>query len=208
MSMPLDQLQQPPPSLSYTHYSRHGSVGPVIAVLAVIAILGTLAAIVGRLCSGRRIMGHGQYDIESWLEEKCSSCIDGRVNPPPLPSADISAGSVPLSIPIHTQEETKPDEPSSQNPRPKGGSWNGVFHDTVISSASVLFPFSSFCQGTCRERGPHLKNGFSIDEKWLKCWTIFAFFFSSPLLHSHIVGLGRTIFNEFSLFKYFRDLWR
>ncbi|RVW50479.1 hypothetical protein CK203_086830 [Vitis vinifera] len=121
--MPLDQLQQrrhhyltPHLLKAWISWSRSS------AVLAVIAILGTLAAIVGRLCSGRRIMGHGQYDIESWLEEKCSSCIDGRVNPPPLPSADISAGSVPLSIPIHTQEETKPDEPSSQNPRPKGGS--------------------------------------------------------------------------------------
>ena len=123
MSMPLDQQQHPQPSpsvtvtqLSYTSYSRHGSFGPLIAVLAVVAILGALAAIVGRLCSGRRIMGHGQYDIESWLEEKCSSCIDGRINPPPLPGADISAVSAPPSIPVQTHEETKQDD------EPGGGS--------------------------------------------------------------------------------------
>lgn len=131
--MPLDQQQRPPPSsltatqLPYTSsYSNQGSgsVGPLIAVLAVVTVLGALAALVGRLCSGRGIMGgHGQYDIETWLDEKCSSCIDGRMNPPPLPSSDLPAGSFPLppSIPVQTNEETKKDKSSHHNPpRPSG----------------------------------------------------------------------------------------
>ncbi|KAG9130165.1 hypothetical protein Leryth_018756 [Lithospermum erythrorhizon] len=71
-------------------HSRHGSVGPVIGVLAVIAVLGGVAVMVGRLCSGRKIMGHGQYDLETWVEMKFASCIDGHVSvhhpvPPPPP---------------------------------------------------------------------------------------------------------------------------
>ncbi|KAL3843936.1 hypothetical protein ACJIZ3_001339 [Penstemon smallii] len=81
------QQQQPPPvemaQQVYTAHTGHGSVGPVIGVLAVIAILGAIAVMIGRLCSGRRVMGFGQYDFESWAETKCASCIDGRVDPPP-----------------------------------------------------------------------------------------------------------------------------
>ncbi|KAG6472193.1 hypothetical protein ZIOFF_069650 [Zingiber officinale] len=68
-----------------------GSVGPVIAVLAVIAVLGVIAGLVGRLCSGRTVMGYGHYDLEGWFERKCASCIDGRLAasaPPPRPSAN------------------------------------------------------------------------------------------------------------------------
>ena len=104
---PIDQQQQqlPPPSpeavtqQAYTAHSGHGSVGPVIAVLAVITILGVIAGMIGRLCSGRRIMGHGQYDFESWVETKCSSCLDGRVGPPPpprQPPPDISDQPLPV----------------------------------------------------------------------------------------------------------------
>ncbi|KAA8545905.1 hypothetical protein F0562_020644 [Nyssa sinensis] len=93
MSTPIvePQQQQPPPMAvtqqAYTTHSGHGSIGPVIAVLAVITFLGVIAGMIGRLCSGRRIMGHGQYyDFEGWVERKCSflsstakSTIRGRM---------------------------------------------------------------------------------------------------------------------------------
>lgn len=95
MSTSIEPQQQPPPPppppMEVTHQSYnasqsgHGSIGPVIGVLAVITILGAIAVMIGRLCSGRRIMGHGQYDFEGWVEAKCGSCIDGRVDPPPRP---------------------------------------------------------------------------------------------------------------------------
>ncbi|KAK8642499.1 hypothetical protein V6N13_011840 [Hibiscus sabdariffa] len=98
--MPL--VQQPPPvtvtQQPYSsHATTHSSIGPVIAVLLVIVVLGIVAGMIGRLCTGRKIMGYGQYDIESWIETKCSSCIDGRVYPP-QPSPNASATSVPPSI--------------------------------------------------------------------------------------------------------------
>lgn len=66
-----------------SHYSSGGHVGPVIAVLAVIAVLGILAGLLGRLCSGRTILGYGpHFDLESWVETKCSACLDGHVAPP------------------------------------------------------------------------------------------------------------------------------
>ncbi|EXB38638.1 hypothetical protein L484_014453 [Morus notabilis] len=101
MSLPLNQ-QAPPvvtvatqPSYNNVHVS-HGSIGPVIAVLIVIMILGVIAVVVGRMCSGKRIMGYGQFDVESWAERKCSSCIDGRINAP-IPRANGSVTSVPVS---------------------------------------------------------------------------------------------------------------
>ncbi|GAB4837963.1 hypothetical protein Ancab_027491 [Ancistrocladus abbreviatus] len=60
-----------------------GSVGAVIAVLAVVTILAIIAAAIGRLCSGRSIMGYGHFDVEAWTETKCSSCVDGHVCPAP-----------------------------------------------------------------------------------------------------------------------------
>lgn len=65
------------------HYSApSGHVGPVIGVVAMIAVLGILAGLVGRLCSGRTVLGYGpHFDVEAWLESKCSSCLDGRVAP-------------------------------------------------------------------------------------------------------------------------------
>ncbi|XP_074556818.1 uncharacterized protein LOC141812705 [Curcuma longa] len=97
MSLPFPQQQfqpPPPPPVVYpVPYRSHGggSVGPVIAVLAVIAVLGVIAGLVGRLCSGRTVMGYGHYDLEGWFERKCASCIDGRLEapaPPPRPSAN------------------------------------------------------------------------------------------------------------------------
>ena len=110
MSTPF--VQQPPPievtQQAYTTHSGHGSVGPVIAVLAVITVLGVIAGMIGRLCSGRRVMGHGEYDVETWVETKCSSCVDGRITPPtprprPPPPPEHNSG-----------EESPPEEPPQE----------------------------------------------------------------------------------------------
>ncbi|KAG8497936.1 hypothetical protein CXB51_007174 [Gossypium anomalum] len=109
-STPLEQQSPPPPPYggvtqqAYTVHKGHGSVGPVIAVLTVITILGIIAAMIGRLCSGRRrIMGHAPpYDCESWVERKCSSCLDGRSNPSPPREAPV------VTVPIEdTHQEIK-----------------------------------------------------------------------------------------------------
>ncbi|CAL9774738.1 unnamed protein product [Musa acuminata subsp. burmannicoides] len=94
MSLPFQQLQPPPPPLYVESYRSHGgSVGPVIAVLAVIMVLGVIAGIVGRLCSGRTIMGYGHYDLEGWFERRCAPCIDGRLEAPtPRPRAPGTGG--------------------------------------------------------------------------------------------------------------------
>ncbi|KAF8405085.1 hypothetical protein HHK36_009982 [Tetracentron sinense] len=119
MSMPLEPQQQIPPPTpmavtveGYTTRSGHGSVGPVIAVLAVITILGVVAGMIGRLCSGRRIMGHGHYDFQVWVERKCSSCIQGRIDPPP-PDTNSSGDSVPVAIPIDIPQETEQNPPAT-----------------------------------------------------------------------------------------------
>ncbi|GKV04697.1 hypothetical protein SLEP1_g16817 [Rubroshorea leprosula] len=96
MSIPLVQPPRPPVTVvqqSYISHSDHASIGPFIAVLVVIIILGIVAVMIGRLCTGKKIMtGYGQYDIESWIETKCASCIDGRIIPPPERTADASSG--------------------------------------------------------------------------------------------------------------------
>ncbi|XVF45189.1 hypothetical protein PTKIN_Ptkin02bG0185000 [Pterospermum kingtungense] len=126
MSTPLEQQQQPPlagvSQQVYRARTGHGSVGPVIAVLAVITILGVIAGMIGRLCSGRPIMGHGHYDFEGWVERKCSSCLDGRVEdpPPPLPTE-----AVPVAVPAEeTQQEIKDEEKheEAQGQKQHGGS--------------------------------------------------------------------------------------
>ncbi|KAK7310874.1 hypothetical protein RJT34_08647 [Clitoria ternatea] len=111
------QQEQPPPVIVSQESSQHGSVGPVVGVMVVIIVLGVIAVMIGRLCSGRRIMGHGQYDVESWAERKCSTCIDGRINLPiPRPSSEPNNTSLPAT-PIHSQE-TKRTEQSSQSSPP------------------------------------------------------------------------------------------
>ncbi|KAL1344149.1 hypothetical protein HN51_018030 [Arachis hypogaea] len=114
-SMPMYQ-QQPPPQQSYDDgMSEHDSVGPVVGVLVVVIVLGVIAVMIGRLCSGRRIMGYGQYDIESWAERKCSTCIDGRINLSlPTRTSESTTSSVP-ETPIHAPQETKQPEQSSHN---------------------------------------------------------------------------------------------
>ncbi|CAL9098838.1 unnamed protein product, partial [Musa hybrid cultivar] len=118
MSLPFQQQQQLPPPPVYAYRSHGGSVGPVIAVLAAIAVLGVIAGILGRLCSGRTIMGYGHYDLEGWVERKCASCIDGRLEAPPQPrrpSANATGGSLPspsAAAPQAKQSERRPDAPA------------------------------------------------------------------------------------------------
>jgi hypothetical protein len=90
----------------------------VIAVLAVITILGVIAGMIGRLCSGRRIMGHGQYDFESWVERKCSSCLDGRVGPPPPRPPPATASAEPEMVEV--QQEIKEEEEAHENTHGQG----------------------------------------------------------------------------------------
>lgn len=111
MSMPLDQqvIQPPPPYLNEQVSASHsgfGRVGPLIAVLAVVTILGVLAGMLGRLCSGRTVMGYGNYGFEEWIERKCASCIDGRISPPPPPPPPPPAagGGVPVPMPAEAPE--------------------------------------------------------------------------------------------------------
>lgn len=113
---PLQQQQQPPPMVvaaqqASTAHSGHGSVGPVIGVLAVIIILGAISVMIGRLCSGRRIMGRGRYDFEEWAETKCASCFDGRALPPSLPPMvaehSVSSSSSDATPAVVPQEETQ-----------------------------------------------------------------------------------------------------
>ncbi|OIW14854.1 hypothetical protein TanjilG_30576 [Lupinus angustifolius] len=120
MSMPM--YQQPPlvtvsqQHSSYDRASEHDSIGPLIGVLIVVILLGIIAVMIGRLCSGRRIMGYGQYDIESWAESKCSTCIDGRINlsSPPIRTTEPTT----ISLPATPTQETKQAEPSSHNQTP------------------------------------------------------------------------------------------
>ncbi|XP_038885752.1 uncharacterized protein LOC120076044 [Benincasa hispida] len=122
MSLPIEQ-QSPPAAEMQQNYGGHpgsGSVGPVIGVLVVIIVFAVVAVVVGRLCSGRSIMGYGHFDLESWAETKCSSCIDGRISPPP-PRVDgcAAAASLPAgTMAARPQQETKQEqeEPASQNP--------------------------------------------------------------------------------------------
>ncbi|MED6206570.1 hypothetical protein PIB30_028159 [Stylosanthes scabra] len=99
---PLSLLPPPPPpppievtQQAYTTHSGNGSVGAVIGVVAVITVLGVVAGVIGRICSGRRVMGFGDYDIETWVETKCSSCVDGTIvirshrPPPPVPPPQV-----------------------------------------------------------------------------------------------------------------------
>ncbi|KAH9301989.1 hypothetical protein KI387_013572, partial [Taxus chinensis] len=70
-----------------------GSIGTLVVVLAAITILGVLAGVVARICGGRHLTGDGDYDFEGWVENKCSTCIDGTLSggaahSPPKPSAD------------------------------------------------------------------------------------------------------------------------
>ncbi|KAK7362674.1 hypothetical protein VNO77_04794 [Canavalia gladiata] len=119
MSTPIVQQYSPPTEVTqqaYTTHSGHGSVGPVIAVLAVITVLGVIAGMIGRLCSGRRVMGHGEYDFETWVETKCSSCVDGRIAPPPPPPPPAEPNAAEDPPPVEPPQEIKEEE-QQQQPR-------------------------------------------------------------------------------------------
>ncbi|RAL38854.1 hypothetical protein DM860_015215 [Cuscuta australis] len=104
-----DPLQPQPPIVmqpqAYRSSASHGSVGPVVGALAVIAVLGAIAVMIGRLCSGRRIAGHGGYNLESWFEAKCATCIDGWVEPAPRPVAPESGRAAEEAPPQENREE-------------------------------------------------------------------------------------------------------
>ncbi|KAJ4701814.1 Alpha-protein kinase 1-like [Melia azedarach] len=110
-------MSMPPPAVTTITqaHSTHGSVGPLIAVLVVVIILGVIAGMIGRLCSGKPIMGCGQYDIGSCAERKFSSCIDGTISPP-LPRPNVSEASA--STPNHQEREQENPSPSNSNPPP------------------------------------------------------------------------------------------
>ncbi|MCL7029033.1 hypothetical protein MKW94_001665 [Papaver nudicaule] len=78
----------------------------VIVVLVFITILGVLSVMVGRLCSGKRVIGIGEYDFESWVERKCSTCIDGRIDIAPNhnPQPSSSSSEHHITIPAETEE--------------------------------------------------------------------------------------------------------
>jgi hypothetical protein len=67
-------------------------------------------------------MGHGQYDLESWAERKCSTCIDGRINlsmPMRVSESNTSLPATPINTTTR-QETTQPEQEqsSSQNSPP------------------------------------------------------------------------------------------
>ncbi|KAL5705405.1 hypothetical protein ACHQM5_023711 [Ranunculus cassubicifolius] len=121
MSTPLDLLHPPPPPLmslnpqaaSTPSSGSHGSYGPFIAVIILITFFTIVAIMIGRLCSGRTIMGFGhQYDFEGWIERKCSTCIDGRIDV--VPTQQQQADSVQVAIPIDNSPQVA--EQCSQAP--------------------------------------------------------------------------------------------
>jgi len=102
MSRPWWHMPPPPPQTIMNPsaglgerqgHSGGGSVGTLVVVLAVITILGVLAGVIARICGGRHLAGHGDYDFEGWVENKCSSCIDGSLGGGPGSCNATSDGS-------------------------------------------------------------------------------------------------------------------
>ncbi|KAK4768712.1 hypothetical protein SAY87_003853 [Trapa incisa] len=113
-------LNQPPPLAivqpNYTPHTvepqSHSSLVPLVAVLVVVSVLGVVAAVVGRLCTGKRIMGYGhKYDMESWAENKCSSCIDGRILVSTLHPCEgaHTRDSAPSPVPNQVRVQERPE---------------------------------------------------------------------------------------------------
>jgi hypothetical protein len=115
----------PPPQPTVVAHRYHGgtSFGPLIVALAMITLLGALAVLMGRVCFGRRtLFGYGRYDLEAWVETKCASCLDGRMDvalprprhvPPPPPPPPLAATSPPPPVPEATNgagAEKEPDQ--------------------------------------------------------------------------------------------------
>lgn len=112
MSRPTMDQQPPPPAFvlqsnNANTYSPHGSIGAVAGVLIMVVILAAIAVVIGRLFSGRTIMGYGHFDLESWAETKCSSCIDGRISVS-LPRPNVSTATPPAQQTIQQSEQSEP----------------------------------------------------------------------------------------------------
>ncbi|KVI01983.1 uncharacterized protein LOC112500523 [Cynara cardunculus var. scolymus] len=126
--------QQQPPLLpvterqDFTSHSHHGSVGPAIGALAVIMVLAAIAVVIGRLCSGRKIMGHRQYDFEGWVETKCSSCIDGKLGPPPPPPC-VAA---PATVESIRSNLSSSEAPAAAAAAARGSATHGEPHEEEI----------------------------------------------------------------------------
>jgi hypothetical protein len=72
---------------------------------------------IGSLCLGRRILGHGQYDFEGWVDS--SSCLDGHVAQPLIRHADIPvAAPVVEEGPQETKEEEQEQRQTEHKPHP------------------------------------------------------------------------------------------
>ncbi|KAF4353408.1 hypothetical protein G4B88_007190 [Cannabis sativa] len=192
------QPQQPPPMAvvqqAYTAHSGHGSVGPVIAVLAVITVLGFVAGMIGRLCSGRRVMGHGQYfDFEGWVERKCSSCLDGTVGPPHRPQpppSNASGVEVPVTsrsveTPAEIKEEVAEEQTQypQQNSHARGGgrssegtNQKNKGNDVVPSMEQIFMAESAECVWTecfggefCAHHSLHFHSSHEAQPQCFRC---------------------------------------
>ncbi|KAF3793974.1 hypothetical protein EJ110_NYTH08564 [Nymphaea thermarum] len=121
MSMPLEGQPNVIQQQAYSPRSSSGSIGPVIGVLAVIAVLGVVAAIIGRLCSGRRFIGDRRFDFEGWVERKCASCIDGRIDNSGagggggFGGGSSGGGGNPATVTVEATPESKPPTASDSN---------------------------------------------------------------------------------------------
>ncbi|KAK8601211.1 hypothetical protein V6N13_059062 [Hibiscus sabdariffa] len=117
--MSMTVVQQPPAAVAvmeepyYNLHTTHASIAPLIAVLLVIIILGIVAGMIGRLCTGWKVMGVGQFDMESWIENKCSSCIDGRIYPPLPPPRPNASSATSIITPIERQGQQEDQSPQT-----------------------------------------------------------------------------------------------
>ncbi|CAL9775109.1 unnamed protein product [Musa acuminata subsp. burmannicoides] len=78
------EARPPPPAACATRSTWH-SVETLVVVLAAITMAAVIAGVFARACGGRHLVGGGDRDVEGWVEQKCSSCLDGGVAPPPPP---------------------------------------------------------------------------------------------------------------------------
>ncbi|KAJ3678118.1 hypothetical protein LUZ60_001921 [Juncus effusus] len=100
MSVPFEEYNPPPAPTVEVHRSNSASsFGPLIAVLAVITVLGALAVLVGRICFGRTGFRYGRYDLEAWIETKCASCVDGRIDVALPRPRHVAAAEPPPQVP-------------------------------------------------------------------------------------------------------------
>ncbi|KAG6605124.1 hypothetical protein SDJN03_02441, partial [Cucurbita argyrosperma subsp. sororia] len=76
--MSIATAEMMPGQAASSHVGADGPFGPVIAILVVMVILGTVAGMIGRLFSGRRVVGGGQYDVEARLTTFHRRGLHGR----------------------------------------------------------------------------------------------------------------------------------